>query len=569
MRAKFTVVLALIVTLLLANLAISETIPEYISVVEIYVDSLTDANGVRILETTLMQEDGVAEVSHDLEKGIIAVTLSQDVGWVNLFDFVQRINGTRQYSVRKMDVIAVGHLVKFPVDYEGEVYDYGRAPYDGAYDYVADRYAFQLGDNYFLLAKDDMLNRMISSEYKTARVLGTVKTFSAGVPIMRLRDFQRPNDLEELSDPEEAGPFESHAISSENTQDRISWVKIQVDGMNCDVCVRRVEVALAGERGVDSVTADLETGTVVVIPKVGSEQIKLVNLISRINGTREYIAAKMTVVAEGRAVRLPVKYHNSDPHIHSHDRYKLQVGNTHFILSDNEKLHELLESGHERIRVAGTVSAFNDRVPIMAIGAFEEPRDKAGVLEYARSSDADILIPAKEEEHIPEKGKNARIESVRIYVDGLICNVCGSFVQRDMVKEEGVKTVVTDVGMGLIEIVPEAGGMFDLHSVRQRINAMRDYTVIRMDVIASGDVQEVTFVDHIRTFHSRPHSHKRYRLIAGEFGGFILAENEKLKEILESENRSITVVGTVTSFRGKIPILNIKEYKETEERPHS
>ena len=34
--------------------------PEYISVVEIYVDGLTDATGVRILETTLMQEDGVS-----------------------------------------------------------------------------------------------------------------------------------------------------------------------------------------------------------------------------------------------------------------------------------------------------------------------------------------------------------------------------------------------------------------------------------------------------------------------------------------------------------------------------
>jgi copper chaperone CopZ len=414
MRVKLTVVLALVVTLSLTDLATSETISEYISFVEIYVDGLTDTTGVRILTDTLMKEDGVAEISHDLEEGIIIVKPSQDVGWVNLFDFVQRVNGTRQYTVSKMDVIAVGRLVKFPVDYEGEVYDYGGAPYDGAYDYVADRYAFQVGDNYFLLAKDDTLNGMISSGYESARVLGTVKTFSAGVPIMRIRDFQKPNDLEELSAPKEVQPFESRTISSETTQDRISWVRIQVDGMNCAICVRRVESALAGERGVASVTADLETGTVVVIPETDGDQIKLVNLISRINGTREYIATEMTVVAEGRAVRLPVKYHEPDLHTHSHDRYKLQVGNTHFILSDNEKLHELLESGQERIRAAGTVSAFNDRVPIMAIGVFEEPGDRPGAFEYARSSDADTQLTVKEEKLAEKKDGHARVESIRV-----------------------------------------------------------------------------------------------------------------------------------------------------------
>lgn len=117
MRAKLTIVLALIVTLLSTHPVASETISEYISFVEIYVDGLTDASGVRTLETTLMQEEGVAEVSHDLKEGLIVVNPGQDVGWVNLFDFVQRINGTRQYNVRKMDVIAVGRLVKFPADY--------------------------------------------------------------------------------------------------------------------------------------------------------------------------------------------------------------------------------------------------------------------------------------------------------------------------------------------------------------------------------------------------------------------------------------------------------------------
>ena len=178
-------------------------------------------------------------------------------------------------------------------------------------------------------------------------------------------------------------------------------------------------------------------------------------------------------------------------------------------------------------------------------------------------------MPIKEEEHTEETDEYARIESIRVYVDGFMCNVCGRTVHTDLMKEEGIESLVTDTGLGLIEIVPKAGETFDLHGLRQRINAMRDYVVIKMDVVASGEVQEVSFVDHIRTFHSRPHSHKRYRLMAGEFNGFVLAENEKLKEVLRSADKNVTVVGTITAFRGKMPILHIRDYQKIEKQPHS
>lgn len=241
-RIAVVATLALAIALVSVNLATSEMTPEYISVVEIYVDGLTDATGIRILETTLMQEDGVAEVSSDLENGIMAVTPMQDIGWVNLFDFVQRINGTRQYSVREMNVVALGRLAKFPVDYTEEVYDYGGALYDGSYDYVKDRYMLQLGDNYILLAGNDVLSEMIDSGHEIVRVMGTVKNFSARVPIMRIREFQIFGDLEGKE------PVENHPVISEVTQDRISWVGIQVDGMTCDECIRKVEYALAEEK---------------------------------------------------------------------------------------------------------------------------------------------------------------------------------------------------------------------------------------------------------------------------------------------------------------------------------
>lgn len=554
MRTRHTAILALIVALVSVNLAASEMTSEYISVVEIYVDGLTDAAGVRILETTLMQENGVAEVSSDLENGIMAVTPMQDIGWVNLFNFVQRINGTRQYTVREMNVVALGRLAKFPVDYTEEVYDYGGAHYDGSYDYVKDRYMLQLGDNYLLLAGNDVLNEMIDSGHEIVRVMGTVKNFSARVPIMHIREFQIFGDLEEKE------PVENHPVISDATQDRISWVGIQVDGMTCDECVRKVEYALAEERGIASVTGDLETGTVVVIPEMDGEQIKLVNLISRINGTREYVANEMTVVAEGRVLRLPVKYHEPDLHIHNHDRYKLQVGNMHFILSENEKLHELLESGYERVRVAGTVSAFNGRAPIMSIQVLEEPGDNYEAFTYAEPLDDDVSPSVIESGLVKERDGQARIELIRVYVDGFICNICGRILYTDLMKEEGIEAIVTNTDLGLVEIVPKTGEMFDLHSVRQRINAMRDYTVSRMEIVASGEVRAVNFVDHARTSHSRPRAHKRYKLTTGEFTGFILFENKKLKEIVEAEDETVTVAGTVAAFRGKTPILHIRDY---------
>ncbi len=550
MRARYIAVLTLIVTLLSVGVVNSETVPEYISSVEIYVDGLVDASGVRILKTTLMQEEGVAEVTGDLERGIMAVIPKQDVGWVNLFNFVQRINGTRQYTVLKMDVVALGRVVKFPVDY-----------YRGAvYAYSGDRYRLQIGDMHFLLNRNDKLDEFIDSEYEIARVTGTVTAFSDRVPIMQIREFKKPTDIEETE------LLKSSDTSPEMIQDYISSVVIQVDGLICSDCVRELESALKVEESIASITSDLETGTVIVIPKIDGEPIRLIDLVSRVSSTRKYTVRKMTVVAMGRIAKLPVKYHEVDVHLHSHDRYKLQVGSMHFILSENDNLDELVKSGHERVRVVGTVSAFNNRVPIMLIGYFEKPGEDPKSVAYDDPLDAISPLSVEETESIEENEGHPHIDSVRIYVDGLICGKCERIVQTDLMKEEGVKAVSTDIDLGLIEIIPEEGKMFDLHGVWQRINAMREFEALKMDVVASGEVIEVMLVDHAGTSH--PHPHKRYKLRTGEFTGFVLSVNEKLKEILKSEDRIVAVIGTVTAFRGKIPILYISDYKKIEKQPH-
>ena len=115
MRAKLTTGLVFMFLLVLAIAVNSDASLGYISTVEINVDGFVYATCVRQIERTLKQEEGVAEVSGDWEKGTVGVTVDRDIGWVNLFDLGQRINSTRNYKVLGMNVAAVGRVVKYPV----------------------------------------------------------------------------------------------------------------------------------------------------------------------------------------------------------------------------------------------------------------------------------------------------------------------------------------------------------------------------------------------------------------------------------------------------------------------
>ncbi len=546
MRTALTTFLILTI-LAIANvgLAIAETTPEYISVIEIQVDGLIGATGISILEDTLAKEEGVAEVTGDAEKGIIAVIPDPTTGWVSLYDLAERINGTRQYSVIKMDVVAVGRIAKFYTDYyRGKVYQY-----------TGDRYKLYIGHDYFLLTKNEKLEKLVRSGYQVARVTGTVTAFSDRVPIMQIQEFAKPTEIEEtvLSEDE-----------PKVSPDRMSSVAIEVDGFICATCVITLEEALKVEEGVGAVTADLESGTVIVTPETDGPPVKLVDLVRRVNGTREYTVRKMTVVATGRVAKLPVKYHEADVHPHSHDRHKLQVGDTYFILSESGKLDELLKSGYDRVRVVGTVSNFSNRVPIMLIGHFEKPDRRPTPVTYTDALEA-MRASLPEERDVMEKEKHAHIDSVRVYVDGFICSTCGDTLREDLLEEEGVASINTDTDLGLIEVVPAVDKEFDLHDIWQRINAMREYKVLKMDVVASGEVIELSIDYHAGTSH--PHPHKRYKLGAGKYTGFVLTENDVLDRLLRSGDRMVTVIGTVTAFRGRIPILEIRDYQKLEERP--
>ena len=185
MKVKYSIISTLVLALALLVTVNSETMAGYISAVEIQVDGFVCATCVRNIKRSIENEEGVAEVSGDWEKNIVAVIPEQDVGWVNLFEIEQRINATRTYTVTKIDVVAVGNVAKYPVEYYT----------GGLYAYSGDRYRLQVGDtrkSHFILARNDKLAEMLKSGDKAFTVVGTVSGFFRGrTPVLYVTEYKK------------------------------------------------------------------------------------------------------------------------------------------------------------------------------------------------------------------------------------------------------------------------------------------------------------------------------------------------------------------------------------------
>ncbi len=94
---------------------------------------------------------------------------------------------------------------------------------------------------------------------------------------------------------------------------------------------------------------------------------------------------------------------------------------------------------------------------------------------------------------------------------------------------------------------------------------MREYQVLKVEVVASGKIDEIEMGFGEDTLY--PEKNTRYVLSAGKLTGFLISENDKLAEILKSDGKAFTVIGTVGAFRGKTPILYISDYKELDSYP--
>jgi len=56
-------------------------------------------------------------------------------------------------------------------------------------------------------------------------------------------------------------------------------------------------------------------------------------------------------------------------------------------------------------------------------------------------------------------------------------------------------------------------------------------------------------------------------LTAGSFIGFILSPNKVLNDMLDSKTNPVSVIGTVTNFRERTPILDVKNFQKLEAKP--
>ena len=394
------------------------------------------------------------------------------------------------------------------------------------------------------------------------------------------------------------------AISkSEADSDYISWVKIYTGRYISDTNIQPILNDLKVVRGVAKVDAEPENRFLIVTPKK-DEKLNLKSIqkaVQRLD--REHIdrgksflpySNKVEIVAQGSLIKVPVGYSFSvaERIRHSHDRYKFQVGDTELMLSQNGKLDELIKSGYNRVRIEGIIVAFTKRIPIMVVADFEPagPGEKSmivkrmegsgqsktpniasllGTMEYkcpkcgmiydklgnCDMDGAKLVAQTK----IPKKGEQSGTNTIRVYIDGIDnCSKCADHIKEALQKEVNANIVNVDSEMGFVDIVPKENEKFDLYNLGEKISKMGPYTVIKIEIVTSGIVTE-------SNVNYGNEAHKRYTLSAGKHTNFILIEDDKLNELLKSGDKSVTVIGTVSSYDKNIPVLEINDFQKHKE----
>ena len=169
---------------------------------------------------------------------------------------------------------------------------------------------------------------------------------------------------------------------SEADSDYISWVKIYTGGYISDTNIQPMLNDLRVVRGVAKVDVEPENRLLIVTPEK-DEKLNLKYIqkaiqrferspIDRGKNFSPY-SNKVEIAAQGNLAKVPVAYSFSlaERIRDTYDKYKFQVGDTEFILSQNGKLNELIKSGYNKVRIEGTISAFTNRKPIMVVTNFE------------------------------------------------------------------------------------------------------------------------------------------------------------------------------------------------------
>lgn len=555
MKTGITTILALSVILAIAIMVNSQTMAkDSIYMVVIYVDGLSAQNlASNALQSNLMTEEGVAKADIDAKNGVVVVTAKVDGKQINLSNLVNRINETRErsaaYIFRKMKVYAVGNLVKSPVEY------YTTAKQAN----MRDRYKLMVGDASIILAENKKLDDLVKSGLSRAVVSGVVTAFSDAIPIMVIGEFMAPGN-------------EPMPKLIPTPKESISSVKIYVDGLNDqNLSPEALKSNIMTEDGVAKIVIDRKNGTVTITPKKDGKQVSLYNLSKRVNETRQkdakYNVTLMKVSAIGRLINPPGETSETtetEETSRVQEIHKLQIGDTFFNLMENEKLAEMVNSGFTEVEVEATLVRFTNTIPVIEIDSFDTATGESLAESSLEALDEDYGGFEKERQ-LMVGNKHSHIDSVRFYMDRAIESDFGDSVKTDMSQDPSILGVTIDSKIGLVEIVPKYGVPFDIYNIWHHIDMLKGYKIIKADVVASGEVIEAG--SGYQANIARQQYYKQYRLTAGNFIGFILAPGQTLNNLLDSKNNLVTVVGTVTNFKERMPILDIKYFQKLEQKP--
>jgi hypothetical protein len=219
----------------------------------------------------------------------------------------------------------------------------------------------------------------------------------------------------------------------------------------------------------------------------------------------------------------------------------------------------------------------------LIIGEFEKTgeiedsklMEKAELHAYLEPMDT-ISGSMAEDQKLMNAKKHAHIDMVKVYVNygpmapllsGTRYNPKGealddlsseSLFIRDLTRIEGVAAVSVNPETEVIKILPKTDEMFILYDVWHRIESEPGYDIVKMDIVASGNLEQINLPQPVSIFRAK--LQERYALVMGRYTGIILADNEKLDEILKSDDKAFTIRGTVTSFRDEIPVVVIKDF---------
>ncbi|MBC8231607.1 hypothetical protein H8E77_18815 [bacterium] len=155
---------------------------EHIESVRVYLNGYICPTCIAPIKRTLEMEEGVKIVAEHPEIGMIEIITEGDK-FIDLRNIRERVNGTRVLTVRKMEVVAAGRVVKLTQQYHSNT---PHAHFHDWYRLIVDK---DDPDHAFVLTEGKKLEELKASGYERIVAIGTVTSFFDSFPILSITEF--------------------------------------------------------------------------------------------------------------------------------------------------------------------------------------------------------------------------------------------------------------------------------------------------------------------------------------------------------------------------------------------